>query len=56
MSCSAKLGKPLKSLGAPLSKRPLFTNQFNVKPFSVEPERSLFASVMVCVVGVDPSN
>ena len=56
VSCSVKLGSPLKSLGALLSKTPVPDDKLNVRPFSVLPARSLFESVMVCVVGAEPSN
>ena len=55
VSCSAKFGRPLKSLG-PLSKSPLFTDQLKVIPLRVAPEGSLLVRVIVWVVGAEPSN
>ncbi len=48
LSASTKLGRPVKSPMAPLS-------QLSVRPLRVAPEGSLFVSVIVCVVAVEPS-
>jgi hypothetical protein len=53
VSCSIKFERPLKSLGAP--KEPLLTFHPNVRPLRVAAQGSLFVSVIVCVVGIEPS-
>ena len=53
LSCSVKLGSPLKSLTGKFVL-PGCDRKARDRPLSVDPEGSLLVSVMVCNVGVDP--
>ncbi len=54
VSCSAKLGKPLKSLSPKGLAFPAWGLRLSVKPFSVEFDGSLLVSVTCSEIGVDP--
>jgi hypothetical protein len=54
LSCSVKLGRPLKSLTGKLTL-PELSRNVNARPLSVAPAGSVFVTVMLCVVGVVPS-